>query len=60
MQEPYMTKTPSGVEYVTAHLSAPRDGCPYPCCRITFTDHTGAVRVWSWERGQWSKRGEVR
>jgi hypothetical protein len=39
--------------YVQEHLDHPVDGCPLPCCRITFTDHRGAGNVWNWGRGQW-------
>jgi hypothetical protein len=49
------------------HINHPVDGCPQPCCRITF-DHrrdfmglgniTAPVTqayVWSWARGQWEE-----
>lgn len=53
MSAEHMSRTRGGVEYVTAHLNSPRDGCQHPCCRVTFTDHKGVLHVWVWAHGQW-------
>lgn len=49
---PEASGTPMSV-HLPEHVDHPVDGCPRPCCRITFTDHLGVVKVWSWTRAQW-------
>ena len=50
---PPASGTPMDDEGVAEHADRPVDGCSRRCCRITFTDHLGAVKVWSWMRSQW-------